>query len=206
MKDRQAQGKSRSGRYKSDDTDSLKFIHCSARPLLYKGKVALDHDMRMLELGPIEDLSGNDKIDVWHIHICMCHDAQQVHASSRTRRRYLFVSDHSIVTEDDECADQQVRVPDRTRTMHRAWLSGQASGLTICWSTNRSVMTWSASGKEKLTNLPRTWHFHICCCQVPWLLINVKSCTITLIYTISIISPRVLHLADAFESRGVCLG
>jgi hypothetical protein len=64
MKDRQAQGKSRSGRYKADDTARLKFIHCSARPLLYKGKLPLDHDMRMLELGPIEDLSGRDKIDV----------------------------------------------------------------------------------------------------------------------------------------------
>ena len=37
MKDRQAQGKSRPGRYKTDDTARLKFIHCSARPLLYKG-------------------------------------------------------------------------------------------------------------------------------------------------------------------------
>ncbi len=43
MKDRPAQGKSRSGRYKTDDTDRLKFIHCSVRPLLYKGKLPRIH-------------------------------------------------------------------------------------------------------------------------------------------------------------------
>ncbi len=64
MKDRQVQGKSRSGRYKVDDTTHLKFIHFSGRPLLDKDKLPLDHDMRMLELGPMEDLSGRDKIDV----------------------------------------------------------------------------------------------------------------------------------------------
>ena len=64
MKTRQANGFSKSGRYTAEDTTRLKCIHCTGFPLLQKGLLPLPHDMHMLQLGPLETLRGQDKVNL----------------------------------------------------------------------------------------------------------------------------------------------
>ena len=54
MRNRQANGLSKSGRYKSEDTARLKYMHCTGFPLIQKGLLPLPHDIHMLELGPLD--------------------------------------------------------------------------------------------------------------------------------------------------------
>ena len=54
MRNRQANGLSKSGRYKAEDTARLKYIHCTGFPLIQKGLLPLPHDIHMLELGALE--------------------------------------------------------------------------------------------------------------------------------------------------------
>ena len=56
MRNRQANGLNKSGRYKSEDTARLKYIHCTGFPLLQKGLLPLVQDIHMLELGPLDTL------------------------------------------------------------------------------------------------------------------------------------------------------
>ena len=62
MRNRQANGLSKSGRYKAEDTARLKYIHCTGFPLIQKGLLPLPHDIHMLELGALETLRGQDKV------------------------------------------------------------------------------------------------------------------------------------------------
>ena len=64
MRNRQANGSSKSGRYKAEDTARLKYIHCTGFPLLQKGLLPLPHDIQMLELGPLDTLRGQDKVNL----------------------------------------------------------------------------------------------------------------------------------------------
>jgi hypothetical protein len=64
MRTRQANGLSKSGRYKAEDTARLKYIHCTGVPLIQKGLLPLAHDMKMLELGPLDTLRGQDKVNL----------------------------------------------------------------------------------------------------------------------------------------------
>jgi hypothetical protein len=64
MRNRQANGLSKSGRYKAEDTARLKYIHCTGFPLIQKGLLPLAHDMKMLELGPLDTLRGQDKVNL----------------------------------------------------------------------------------------------------------------------------------------------
>ena len=64
MRNRQANGLSKSGRYKAEDTARLKYIHCTGFPLIQKGLLPLPHDIHMLEVGPLETLRGQDKVNL----------------------------------------------------------------------------------------------------------------------------------------------
>ena len=64
MRNRQANGLSKSGRYKAEDTARLKYIHCTGFPLIQKGLLPLPHDIHMLELGALETLRGQDKVNL----------------------------------------------------------------------------------------------------------------------------------------------
>ena len=64
MRNRQANGSSKSGRYKAEDTARLKYIHCTGFPLLQKVLLPLPHDIQMLELGPLDTLRGQDKVNL----------------------------------------------------------------------------------------------------------------------------------------------
>ena len=64
MRNRQANGLSKSGRYKAEDTARLKYIHCTGFPLIQKGLLPLPHDIHMLELGTLETLRGQDKVNL----------------------------------------------------------------------------------------------------------------------------------------------
>ena len=64
MRNRQANGLNKSGRYKSEDTARLKYIHSTGFPLLQKGLLPLVHDIHMLELGPLDTLRGQDKVNL----------------------------------------------------------------------------------------------------------------------------------------------
>ena len=64
MRNRQANGLSKSGRYKAEDTARLKYIHCTGFPLIQKGLLPLPHDIHMLESGALETLRGQDKVNL----------------------------------------------------------------------------------------------------------------------------------------------
>ena len=57
MRNRQGNGLSKSGRYNSEDTARLKYIHYTSFPLIQKGLLSLAHDIHMLELGPLDTSS-----------------------------------------------------------------------------------------------------------------------------------------------------
>ncbi len=63
MRNRQVNGLSTSGRYNAEDTVRLKYIHCTGFPLIQKGLLPLPHDIHMLELGALETLRGQDKVN-----------------------------------------------------------------------------------------------------------------------------------------------
>ena len=67
MRDRQAQGKSRSGRYVAADSARLKWINSVALPALHLGKLPSEHDMKMLRCGPLQDLQGveHEQLQRW---------------------------------------------------------------------------------------------------------------------------------------------
>ena len=64
MRNRQANGLSKSGHCKEEDTDRQKCIHCTGFPLIQKGRLPLPHDIHMLELGALETLRGQDKVNL----------------------------------------------------------------------------------------------------------------------------------------------
>ena len=64
MRTRQANGSRKSGRYKAEDTARLKYIHCTGFPLIQKGLLPLSHDIHMLQLGPLDTLRGQDKVNL----------------------------------------------------------------------------------------------------------------------------------------------
>jgi hypothetical protein len=63
MRNRQANGLSKSGRYKAEDIVRLKYIHGTGLPLIQKGRLPLALTY-MLELGPLDTLRGLDKVNL----------------------------------------------------------------------------------------------------------------------------------------------
>ena len=66
MRQRQADGKARSVRYKADDSARLKFINSVQLKFIYLGKLPSQHDMDLFRCGPLRDLQGvqNDQISL----------------------------------------------------------------------------------------------------------------------------------------------
>ena len=66
MRQRQADGKARSGRYKADDSARLKFINSVQLKFIYLGKLPSQDDMDMLRCGPLRNLQGvrNDQLSL----------------------------------------------------------------------------------------------------------------------------------------------
>ena len=83
---------SKSGRYKAEDTARLKNIHCTGFPLIQKGLLPLPHDIHMLELGALETLRGQDKVNLeqWvRKHYSDPHSKNKVHLNDMQQTSIL---------------------------------------------------------------------------------------------------------------------